>query len=105
MSELKEKDVKELKDAELDKAVGGLDVYSDENTITMYFSSNDNPSELLFKVKNHADKVLGCYFDQKPSNDLQNLLNEMTNTKKTYLKINYVRDGLWIKDISLNTMF
>lgn len=97
-------ELKELKDSELKKAVGGLDVYSDENTITMYFSYSENPSVLLFSVKNYIDRQIGCILDTNASNTLQNLLDEMSNTGKTYLKINYVKNGELITDISVNTV-
>ena len=97
-------EIKELQDTELEKAVGGLNVYSDESTITMYFSGSDDPSALMYLIKNNINKQLGCYLDTNVTNDLQSLLNEMANTSKTYLKINYTKNGEFITSISVNTL-
>ena len=94
----------ELKDEELEKVAGGLNVYSDEATITMYFSSSDNPSEKLYAIKNKIQDQLGCFLDTNVSATLQNLLNDMSNNGKTYLKINYTKNGEFITDISVNTI-
>ena len=97
--------VKELKDTELEKVSGGLNVWSDEGTITMYFSTTDNPSSMMTSIKNNIDRQTGCILDTNVSSTLQNLLNEMSNTGKTYLKINYTKSGEMITEISVNTMF
>ena len=95
----------ELKDEELEKVAGGLSVYSDEGTITMYFSTSDNPSEMINTIKNNIQDQLGCFLYPNISDTLQNLLNDMSNNRQTYLKINYTRSGEFITDISVNIMF
>ena len=95
----------ELKDEDLEKATGGISVYSDEGTITMYFSTSENPSEKLTTIKNKIQDQLGCFLCTDVSNTLQGLLNDMSNNGKTYLKINYTKDGEFITAISVNTLF
>ena len=96
---------KELKEAELGKVVGGINVYSDEQTITMYFQTSENPSQMMTTIKNNIDKQVGCFLHPDVSNTLQGLLDEMSRTGKTYLKINYTKSGEFITDISVNIMF
>ena len=100
-----EKKTIELNDEELEKVAGGLSVYSDEGTITMYFSSSENPRGTLNTIKNKIQEQLGCFLYPNVSNALENLLNDMSNNGKTYLKINYTKIGEFITDFSINTMF
>lgn len=104
MSETKEKDVKEIKDTELEEVTGGISVYSDNETITMYFSTSENPSTMMTEIKNNIQRQSGCFLYSNVTDTLQGLLNEMSNTKKTYLKINYKRDGEMITEISVNIL-
>ena len=105
MVEKQEKDVIELKDTELEKVSGGLSAYFDGNTFTMYFSSSENPSEMMVDIKNSIQRQKGYYLHPNVSNVLQNLLDEMSNTGKTYLKINYTSNDDFITDISVIVMF
>ena len=93
-----------LADDDLEQVTGGLNVYSDERTITMCFSFSDNPSEMMMSIKNNIDRQTGCILHPLVSNTLQNLLNEMSNTGKTYLKINYTKRGEMITDISVKIL-